>query len=159
MSRSSSRGHNFLLLVLMVGLLVGTRIPRTTRRLVGWATAASFSSGSGASFLEPMTFKSAAGEAIPGYAGGIVGAPAVIVIQEWWGVTDQVKKIAERLSKAGRYRVLVPDIYKGKVGVDAEEAHHLMSNVRRSKEMVASKSIHHFALSIDSFIDRLIDLI
>ena len=74
-------------------------------------------------------------------------------------MTDQVKKIAERLSKAGRYRVLVPDIYKGKVGVDAEEAHHLMSNVRRSKEMVASKSIHHFALSIDSFIDRLIDLI
>ena len=43
--------------------------------------------------------------------------------------------------------------------VNAEEAHHLMSNVRRSKEMVASKSIHHFALSIDSFIDRLIDLI
>jgi hypothetical protein len=37
----------------------------------------------------------------------------------------QVKSHAERLAKAG-FRVLIPDIYKGAVGVDKEEASHLM---------------------------------
>lgn len=32
-------------------------------------------------------------------------------------------------ARLGGARVLIPDIYKGKIGVDAEEAHHLMSNL------------------------------
>lgn len=36
-----------------------------------------------------------------------------------------MKRHAKRLSEAG-FRVLIPDIYKGKVGVDKEEASHLM---------------------------------
>ena len=27
------------------------------------------------------------------------------------------------------YRCLIPDLYKGKLGVNVEEAHHLMSNL------------------------------
>lgn len=57
-----------------------------------------------------------------------MGAPAVIVIQEWWGVTDTVKAHASKIADEG-YRVLIPDIYKGKLGVDKEEASHLMSNL------------------------------
>ena len=66
---------------------------------------------------------------IPGLVGGPTGAPAVIVIQEWWGITEGIKEHAEKIAEMGGYRVLIPDIYKGKVGVDAEEAHHLMSNL------------------------------
>jgi dienelactone hydrolase len=44
--------------------------------------------------------------------------------QEWWGVTDIIKDQAVMLSKEG-FRCLVPDLYKGKIGVDAEEAHHV----------------------------------
>ena len=62
----------------------------------------------------------------PAYVAGHMGAPAVIVIQEWWGVTDTIKAHALRIADAG-YRVLVPDIYRGKQGVNVEEAHHLMS--------------------------------
>ena len=66
----------------------------------------------------------------PGLIGGAAkGAPAVIVIQEWWGITDIVKAHALKIAKEGGYRVLIPDIYKGKQGVDVEEAHHLMSNL------------------------------
>jgi hypothetical protein len=39
-----------------------------------------------------------------------------------------VKEQAELISQRGNYRVLVPDLYKGKIGVNAEEAKH----VRRS---------------------------
>ena len=70
-----------------------------------------------------------AGEAsIPALVGGPKGAPAVIVIQEWWGVTPQIRAHALRIAKEG-YRVLIPDVYKGELGADAEEAHHLMSGL------------------------------
>ena len=55
-------------------------------------------------------------------------APGIVVIQEWWGVNDQIRGVAERFATAG-YRALVPDLYRGKSTVEAEEAHHLMSGL------------------------------
>src|SRR5690349_16692037 len=60
-------------------------------------------------------------------AGGAT-APGIVVIQEWWGVNDQIKGVAAKLADAG-YRALVPDLYRGKIGVDAQEAEHLMNNL------------------------------
>ena len=53
-------------------------------------------------------------------------APGVVVIQEWWGLNDQIRGVADRLAQAG-YVALVPDLYRGKSTVEAEEAHHLMT--------------------------------
>ena len=53
---------------------------------------------------------------------------AVVVIQEWWGLNDQIRGVAERLASAG-FSALVPDLYKGKSTVEAEEAHHLMTGL------------------------------
>jgi len=55
-------------------------------------------------------------------------APGVVVIQEWWGLNGQIKGVANRLAAAG-YRALVPDLYRGNIGVDAEEAGHLMNKL------------------------------
>ena len=38
-------------------------------------------------------------------------------------------KHATKISEQGNFRVVVPDLYKGKRGANAEEAHHLMSNL------------------------------
>ena len=56
------------------------------------------------------------------------GAPGVVVIQEWWGLDDEVKAVADRLAKAG-YRALVPDLYRGKLALEAKEAEHLMGDL------------------------------
>lgn len=56
------------------------------------------------------------------------GVPGVVVIQEWWGLNDQIKGVAAWLAEAG-YRVLVPDLYRGKVTVEAAEAAHLMGGL------------------------------
>ncbi len=56
------------------------------------------------------------------------GAPAIVVIQEWWGVNEQIRGVADRLGLAG-YSALVPDLYRGKATVEAEEAHHLMTGL------------------------------
>ncbi len=51
--------------------------------------------------------------------------PAVVVIQEWWGLNDWVKDRARALAKEG-YVALAPDLYRGKVTDKQEEAHQLM---------------------------------
>ncbi len=55
-------------------------------------------------------------------------APVIVFIQEWWVINDQIKGVAQRLCEAG-YRTLVPDLYRGKVTVEAQEAEHLMGNL------------------------------
>jgi carboxymethylenebutenolidase len=39
--------------------------------------------------------------------------PGVIVIQEWWGLNDQVKGVADMLAREG-FTALAPDFYHGK---------------------------------------------
>lgn len=52
---------------------------------------------------------------------------SAICIQEWWGVTPDLKDIATKISTRN-YRALIPDLYKGKVGVEVEEAKHVRIN-------------------------------
>jgi carboxymethylenebutenolidase len=56
-------------------------------------------------------------------------APGVVVIQEWWGLNDQIKGVAARFAARG-YRALVPDLYRGRIGLDAKEAEHLMKDLQ-----------------------------
>jgi carboxymethylenebutenolidase len=51
--------------------------------------------------------------------------PAVVVIQEWWGLNDWVKEQARALAKEG-YVALAVDLYRGKVAATQEDAHQLM---------------------------------
>ena len=77
-----------------------------------------------------------------GLARGARGAPGVLLLQEWWGVTPEIRRQGERLEAAG-FRVLIPDLYDGKVGVDVEEASHLMGNLdwlKARDELVAAAS-------------------
>jgi carboxymethylenebutenolidase len=71
------------------------------------------------------------GKSVAGYLAepaGAAAAPGVVVIQEWWGVNDQIKGVADKLAAAG-YRALVPDLYRGKVALEANEAQHLMTGL------------------------------
>jgi carboxymethylenebutenolidase len=80
---------------------------------------------------QTITFKRPDGKECGGFivepAAG-AKAPGLVVIQEWWGVNDQIKRVANRLAAAG-YRALVPDLYRGKVTLDHKEAEHLMNGL------------------------------
>jgi carboxymethylenebutenolidase len=52
----------------------------------------------------------------------------LVVIQEWWGLNEQIKKTADRFAAEG-YLALVPDLYRGKLASDADEANHFMGNL------------------------------
>ena len=44
-------------------------------------------------------------------------APAIVVIQEWWGLNEQIKDVAHRLVDQG-YQAIVPDLYQGKIALE-----------------------------------------
>lgn len=78
-----------------------------------------------------VTFRRPDGQACTGFYAADdpeENAPGMVVIQEWWGLNEQIKGVANRLTKAG-YRALVPDLYRGKVTLEAAEAEHFMGDL------------------------------
>jgi len=60
--------------------------------------------------------------------------PALLVIQEWWGVTDWIKQDVARFASQG-YVALAVDLYRGKVASDPGEAHELMRGMPEDRAM------------------------
>jgi carboxymethylenebutenolidase len=76
-----------------------------------------------------VDFKRPDGQSVNGYLAEAVNPVAsLVVIQEWWGLNDQIRGVADRAAAAG-FTALVPDLYRGKSTVEAEEAHHLMTGL------------------------------
>jgi carboxymethylenebutenolidase len=65
---------------------------------------------------ESIAFSRPDGKSAAGYLAraGRAGAPGVVVIQEWWGLQDQIKGVCDRFAAAG-YDALAPDLYSGTV--------------------------------------------
>ncbi|MDE2363025.1 MAG: dienelactone hydrolase family protein [Hyphomicrobiales bacterium] len=63
-----------------------------------------------------ITYKRPDGKDAAGYhaAASSPGAPGLVVIQEWWGLNDQIKGICDRFAAAG-FNVIAPDLYAGRV--------------------------------------------
>jgi carboxymethylenebutenolidase len=58
--------------------------------------------------------------------------PALVVVHEWWGLTDWVKDQAQKLAEQG-YIALAVDLYKGQVTTDPEVAHELMRGLPQDR--------------------------
>ena len=69
--------------------------------------------------------------------------PAVVVIQEWWGLDDWIKDQARALGKEG-YVALAVDLYRGKVTSSQEEAHQLMSGLPEDRAVRDLKGAYAF---------------
>jgi carboxymethylenebutenolidase len=51
--------------------------------------------------------------------------PAVVVIQEWWGLVPHIKTVADRFAEAG-FVTLAPDLYHGRAAGEPDEAGRLI---------------------------------
>jgi carboxymethylenebutenolidase len=66
--------------------------------------------------------------------------PGVVVIQEWWGLNDQIKEVCDRFASEG-FTALAPDLYRGEVTSEPDEAGKLMMSLnvdRAAKDMVGA---------------------
>jgi carboxymethylenebutenolidase len=71
------------------------------------------------------------------------GSPAIVVVQEWWGLTDWVKGVADRYAAQG-YVAIAPDLYRGKVATTPELAHELMRGLpdARARQDIRAAGAH-----------------
>jgi carboxymethylenebutenolidase len=79
---------------------------------------------------ESLSFETASGT-----SGAYVAIPdggagrAVLVVQEWWGLNDHIKDIANRYADEG-FIAIAPDLYRGRVASNADEASQMMHDLR-----------------------------
>ncbi|MGB7068168.1 MAG: dienelactone hydrolase family protein [Pyrinomonadaceae bacterium] len=53
---------------------------------------------------------------------------AVIVTQEWWGLNEHIKDIANRYASEG-FIAIAPDLYRGKIAANSGEASKMMNDL------------------------------
>jgi carboxymethylenebutenolidase len=97
------------------------------------APAAPAASFKGATVELPATSGKGSGYlSLPPVAAG--KHPAIVVIQEWWGMNDWIKQNADRLAAQG-YVTLAVDLYRGKATSDPGEAHELMRGLPEDRAL------------------------
>lgn len=99
---------------------------------------------------EMLTFDTAGGPAgafavLPDGASG----KAVVVIQEYWGLNDNIKGIARRYAGEG-FVAIAPDLYRGRVAADSGEASRMMNELRADDGLeIIKNAIDAAALAVD----------
>ncbi len=100
--------------------------------------------------FQNVTFPSNGGTA-HGYlavpAGG--SGPGLIVIQEWWGLDDSLKKVVDRFAADG-FVALAPDLFGGRVAHDSDEAGELLQTLPVEQATKDLSGATDFLLAQDS---------
>ena len=56
-------------------------------------------------------------------------AAGVLLIQEYWGINEHIRDLAGRFASEG-YLCVAPDLYRGRIAADKDEAAALMQALR-----------------------------
>ena len=71
--------------------------------------------------------------------------PAVVVLQEWWGLDDHVRSVCDRLAGDG-FVALAPDLYHGETADAPDEAQQKMMALSMDQaELEMSGAVDHLA--------------
>lgn len=73
--------------------------------------------------------------------------PAIVVIQEWWGLVDHIKELCERFAAAG-FVALAPDLYHGQKADEPDEARKLVMalDMERALQEIRAAAVYLAAL-------------
>jgi len=74
--------------------------------------------------------------------------PAVLVIQEWWGLVPHIRSVVDRLAEAG-FVALAVDHYKGIETTEPDEAQKLMMGLKVAAAGAEIAAGAEFLLSLD----------
>ena len=84
-----------------------------------------------------VTYATVGGKEVKGYLSRPAAAkgplPAIIVIHEWWGLNDNIRRMADRLADEG-YETLAVDLYNGQSAQTPDDAKKYMMEVMGNKD-------------------------
>ena len=81
---------------------------------------------------------------------GVGSWPAVVVVQEWWGLDDHIKSVAVRFAEAG-FAAVAPDLYRGAVAKEPNDAQRLVMSIQMDQALKDIQSAVDY-LTAQSFI-------
>ncbi|MBI5034099.1 MAG: dienelactone hydrolase family protein [Chloroflexi bacterium] len=91
------------------------------------------------------------GQTTPGYLAQPDDAnkhPAIVVIQEWWGLVPHIKDVAERFAREG-FIALAPDLYHGQTTDEPDEARKLAMALDRNRAVMEISAAAKYLASLD----------
>jgi carboxymethylenebutenolidase len=101
------------------------------------ATAAATTPPAQAVTGEEVVYAQVGGQPVRGYLARPKGAkaalPGLLVIHEWWGLNDNIRRMADRLAGEG-YTALAVDLYGGQSADTPEKAQALMGTVLKNTQ-------------------------
>ena len=90
------------------------------------------------------------GRTTPGYLNAHAGTgPGLIVIQEWWGLVDHIKHLADRFAADG-FVTLAPDLYHCKQTKSSDEAGKLLMALNIAEAATDLAGAADYLLSLPS---------
>ena len=102
---------------------------------------------------EAVVYATIDGESVTGYLARPVAAsddrPALIVIHEWWGLNDNIRRVTDRLAGEG-FTALAVDLYRGRTGATPKEAMSLMGELNEQGEQADANLRAAFAYLSDT---------
>jgi carboxymethylenebutenolidase len=100
-------------------------------------------------------------QTIPGYLAQPDDAqkhPALVVIQEWWGLVPHIKEVAERFAREG-FIALAPDLYHGQVAEEPDEARKLAMALDRNRAVNEIRAAAGYLKSLDTTTPKKIGIV
>lgn len=89
---------------------------------------------------------------IPGYLAQPEAAgsyPGVVVIQEWWGLDDHIKSVADYFARSG-FVALAPDLYHGEIAREPDEARKLAMGLIADQANADVQGAADYLVSLDN---------
>jgi carboxymethylenebutenolidase len=130
------------LLLTACGSTQDASLPPATQEPAEAAAPAAAGAEAGGLVTETVNYQDPDGESLMGHLARPSDGepkPAVVVIQEWWGLNDHIKDVANRFAEQG-YVALAPDLYKGVVVTEPDEAMKLVMELDMAE---AVREIQH----------------
>lgn len=111
------------------------------------ATAATEGAADAGVDTRELVYGQADGDALRGYLatpdGEVTDRPGVLVIHEWWGLNDNIRKMTRKLAAEG-YAALAVDLYGGEVADEPDAAMKLVRSVDEARAEANLRQAHQW---------------
>jgi carboxymethylenebutenolidase len=98
---------------------------------------------------------------VPGYLAqpdNAADAMGVVVIQEWWGLNEHIKDVTRRMADEG-FTALAPDLYRGVVAAEPDEARKLAMELNRDNAIKDIQGAVDYLKGLDNVSPKKIGII